>query len=99
MPGLTLPSPATLQVASPFQAILDFDLSRGIPPGWINYSLSKSAPTGFWHRAERGEIAVDGAFFDGFHRDLHNPALWYAFYARERAKDPPLSLGLRPCLP
>lgn len=72
---------------SPFQAILDYELSLGVPPGWVNYSISKSAPNGHWHRLERGDIVIDQAFFDGFNRDLHDPALWKAFYDRERSKN------------
>ncbi|KAI1487517.1 HAD-like domain-containing protein [Biscogniauxia mediterranea] len=75
-------------VVSPFQSILDYELSLGIPPGWVNYSLSKTAPNGFWHRLERGEIPVDDAFFAGFTRDLHDPERWAAFYRAQRAKNP-----------
>ncbi|KAM4065999.1 hypothetical protein HRG_000158 [Hirsutella rhossiliensis] len=75
-------------VVSPFQAILDYELSLGAPPGWINYSISKSAPSGFWHRLERGEIPLDQAFFDGFNKDLHNSARWKAFSQREQARNP-----------
>lgn len=79
-----MPNPALTalprQVASPFQAILDYELSQGIPPGWVNYSISRTAPDGFWHRLERGEIPLDAAFFAGFNRDLHDPDRWAAFY-------------------
>ncbi|ATY66096.1 HAD-like domain [Cordyceps militaris] len=83
-------------VVSPFQAILDYELSLGIPPGWINHSISKSAPNGFWHRLERGDIAMDEAFFEGFNRDLHRQSLWEAFYERERAKNPKLDDQIPP---
>ncbi|KAJ4125023.1 hypothetical protein NW768_009364 [Fusarium equiseti] len=73
-------------VVSPFQAILDYELSLGIPPGWVNYSISRTAPNGFWHRLEKGEIPMDKSFFDGFSRDLHDPARWEAFYKREQSK-------------
>ncbi|KAH9906852.1 HAD-like domain-containing protein [Xylariomycetidae sp. FL2044] len=73
-------------VVSPFQSILDYELSLGVPPGWINYSISKTAPNGFWHRLERGEIPLDDAFYAGFDADLHDPARWTAFYAQQRAK-------------
>ncbi|AEO63566.1 uncharacterized protein THITE_2042382 [Thermothielavioides terrestris NRRL 8126] len=66
--------------ASPFQAILDYELRHGIPTGWINYSISRSAPSGFWQRLETGSIPLDEAFFAGFNRDLHDPARWKAFY-------------------
>lgn len=84
------------QVVSPFQAILDYELSLDIPPGWINYSISKSAPNGFWQRLERGDIVMDAAFFEGFNRDLHKQSLWEAFYRREKAKNPKLEDVLPP---
>ncbi|PNY19826.1 Acyl-CoA dehydrogenase family member 10 [Tolypocladium capitatum] len=83
-------------VVSPFQAILDYELSLGVPPGWVNYCISKSAPNGHWHRLERGDIVIDQAFFDGFNRDLHDPALWKPFYERERLKNATLPKHLPP---
>ncbi|KAH7326303.1 HAD-like domain-containing protein [Stachybotrys elegans] len=77
-------------VQSPFQAILDYELSLGIPPGWVNYSLSKTSPNGYWHKLERGEIALDQDFIKGFNHDLHDPDRWRAFYSRERSKNPGL---------
>ncbi|KAI1122879.1 HAD-like domain-containing protein [Nemania abortiva] len=74
-------------VVSPFLSILEYELSLGIPPGWINYSISKTAPNGFWHRLERGEILMDDAFFAGFNEDLHNAERWAAFYKVQAAKD------------
>lgn len=85
-----------LQVVSPFQAILDYELSQGIPPGWVNYSISRTSPTGFWHRLETGSIPMDAAFFEGFKADLHNPARWKAFYAAQQAKDPKLPRDIPP---
>ncbi|KAG9250206.1 haloacid dehalogenase-like hydrolase [Emericellopsis atlantica] len=73
-------------VVSPFQAILDYELSLGIPPGWVNYSISQTKPHGFWHRLERGAIPMDQAFFAGFNADLHHQGRWHAFYTREAAK-------------
>ncbi|KAK4236120.1 acyl-CoA dehydrogenase [Achaetomium macrosporum] len=75
-------------VISPFQSILDYELSRGIPPGWINYSISRTAPNGFWHRLETGSIPMDAAFFAGFNADLHDPARWEAFYRAQQARNP-----------
>lgn len=74
------------QVVSPFQAILDYELERGIPPGWVNYSISKTNPTGSWHQLERGEIPLDAAFFQAFNSDLRNPHLWSQFYAQVQAR-------------
>ncbi|KYK58070.1 epoxide hydrolase [Drechmeria coniospora] len=83
-------------VASPFQVILDYESSLGIPFGWINFSISKSAPNGSWHRLERGEITVDESFFRGFNRDLHDASLWNVFYENEQAKNPKLPRGIPP---
>ncbi|KAK6951401.1 hypothetical protein Daesc_007936 [Daldinia eschscholtzii] len=80
----------TKQVISPFQSILDYELSLGIPPGWVNYSISKTAPNGFWHRLERGEILLDDAFYAGFNKDLHDPTRWAAFYKAQQSKNPNL---------
>ncbi|KAL2019732.1 hypothetical protein VTK56DRAFT_9269 [Thermocarpiscus australiensis] len=83
-------------VASPLQSILDYELSLGIPPGWINYSISKSGPDGFWHRLETGSIPLDAAFFAGFNRDLHDPARWKAFYQAQQARNPALPKEVPP---
>ncbi|KAG6012620.1 hypothetical protein E4U54_007419, partial [Claviceps lovelessii] len=74
-------------VISPFQAILDYELSLSIPPGWINYSISRSSPNGAWQRLERGAIPLDDNFFASFNADLHRPDNWEAFYSREAARD------------
>ncbi|KKF97088.1 hypothetical protein CFO_g583 [Ceratocystis platani] len=73
-------------VLSPFQAILEYELNLDIPRGWINTAISKSAPNGYWHRLERGEIPLDNAFFLGFSADLHNAAHWSAFCQRQNAQ-------------
>ncbi|KAI1270194.1 HAD-like domain-containing protein [Xylariaceae sp. FL1019] len=83
-------------VVSPFQSILDYELSLGIPPGWINYSISKTAPNGFWQRLERGEIPMDDAYFAGFNNDLHDAGRWAAFYSMQAAKDPSLPRAVPP---
>ncbi|KAH6641734.1 HAD-like domain-containing protein [Chaetomium tenue] len=83
-------------VISPFQSILDYELSLGIPPGWINYSISRTAPSGFWHRLETGSIPMDAAFFAGFNRDLHDPARWEAFYRAQQARNPSLPQTVPP---
>ncbi|KAI1116291.1 HAD-like protein [Nemania sp. NC0429] len=83
-------------VVSPFQSILDYELSLGIPPGWINYSISKTAPNGFWHRLERGEILMDDAFFAGFNEDLHDPERWGTFYKIQSAKDSSIASQVPP---
>ncbi|KAG6060782.1 hypothetical protein E4U32_003289 [Claviceps aff. humidiphila group G2b] len=77
-------------VLSPFQAILDYELQNSIPPGWINYSISRSKPHGAWHNLERGSIPLNEAFFTAFSLDLHRPDYWIDFHARQAAaKTPP----------
>ncbi|KAI9172364.1 Acyl-CoA dehydrogenase family member [Paramyrothecium foliicola] len=83
-------------VKSPFQSILDYERQLGIPPGWINYSISKTAPNGYWHRIERGDITMDASFFQGFSQDLHDPVRWEAFYKREQSKNPSLPREVPP---
>ncbi|TVY32676.1 Bifunctional epoxide hydrolase [Lachnellula subtilissima] len=82
------PKVFTLQVVSPFQAILDYELSLSIPPGWVNRSISSTAPTGTWQALERGEILLDSHFFRAFHKDLHNPDLWRSFYQNKHPNTP-----------
>lgn len=72
----------SFQVVSPFQAILDYERAKGIPPGWINHSISATNPNGSWQRLERGEIPLDKAFFAEFKRDLSDEKRWRAFYTR-----------------
>jgi len=83
-------SNASLQVVSPFQVILDYELSHNIPPGWVNNCISKTKPYGYWHRLERGEMLMDATWFKGFNSDLHNPELWETFYQTARTKNPSL---------
>ncbi|KAI9812877.1 MAG: hypothetical protein M1827_004395 [Pycnora praestabilis] len=80
-------------VVSPFQAILDYEISEGIPPGWVNFSISRSSPNGSWHQLERGEIKMDAAFFAGFYRDLHDSKLWKEYWTRSQAKSLDPSVG------
>ncbi|KAI0179353.1 HAD-like protein [Hypoxylon sp. FL1284] len=90
---MNTPSPSVYhleEVISPFQAILDYELSLGIPPGWVNHSISKTAPNGFWHQLERGEIPLDDAFYAGFNEDLHDPVRWEAFYKSQQSRNPNL---------
>ncbi|KAL9114418.1 MAG: hypothetical protein Q9227_001499 [Pyrenula ochraceoflavens] len=74
-------------VVSPFQAILDYEIARGIPPGYINYCISRNSPDGFWHKAERGEIPLDDAFFAGFKADLSQPWIWKEYNIRKSQKE------------
>ncbi|MCJ1293212.1 Acyl-CoA dehydrogenase member 10 [Xylographa carneopallida] len=71
-------------VLSPFQAIIDYETENHIPSGWINFAISRSSPNGSWQRLERGEIALDDDFFQGFSHDLHDPHVWAEFQRRPR---------------
>ncbi|KAL4795636.1 hypothetical protein BDV19DRAFT_378640 [Aspergillus venezuelensis] len=73
-------------VVSPFQAILDYELANKIPPGWVNFSISRTSPHGSWHRLERGDIKMDADFFKEFSRDLRDPELWKLFNEGLRKK-------------
>ncbi|CAI4215069.1 unnamed protein product [Parascedosporium putredinis] len=75
--------------------VLLFDVAWD-PPGWVNYSISKTSPNGSWHRLERGHIAMDEAFFAGFQEDLHDQGRWEAFYQAQQAKDPKLPKEVPP---
>ncbi|KAF7597628.1 hypothetical protein BBP40_000106 [Aspergillus hancockii] len=80
-------------VLSPFQAILDYEKANKIPPGWVNFSISRTSPNGSWHRLERGDIKLDADFFREFNKDLSNSELWRAFHERLQAASsslPPL---------
>lgn len=67
---------------SPFQAILDYEKSKGIPPGWVNWSISATNPNGAWQKLERGEVKLDAAFFKEFKADLQNEQRWRTYYAK-----------------
>lgn len=64
---------------SPFQAILDYEIKRGIPKGYINYAIRELTPNGAWHKLERGEIPNDANYFRMFKADLERPDLWAKF--------------------
>ncbi|PMD15534.1 HAD-like protein [Hyaloscypha hepaticicola] len=83
-------------VVSPMQAILDYELSLSIPPGWVNHCISRSGPTGYWQRLERGEMPMDSTWFAGFNSDLHNASLWHSFYTTAMQKDPSLPKTIPP---
>ncbi|OQO06745.1 hypothetical protein B0A48_08533 [Cryoendolithus antarcticus] len=72
-------------VASPFQAITDYEKSLSIPNGWINYAISAASPNGAWQKLERGEVALDASFFTAWNGDLQHQQRWRTFYARHLA--------------
>lgn len=73
-------------VVSPFQAILDYEKSKGIPPGWVNHSISATNPNGSWQKLERGDILLDQEFFREFKADLSDEKRWRAYYTRYLAQ-------------
>src|SRR5262249_37983884 len=76
------------KVASPFQAILDYEIANRIPIGWVTYSIQQTSPNGAWHRLERSEIPLGFNFFAEFNRDLQHRSLWEAFHAHLQKKNP-----------
>ncbi|GIZ39841.1 hypothetical protein CKM354_000320800 [Cercospora kikuchii] len=80
-------------VVSPFQAILDYEKSKGIPLGYINHAISASGPTGAWSKIERGDILLDAEFFRLFKSDLQDERRWREYYARSIAKTRNVSKG------
>jgi microsomal epoxide hydrolase len=88
-------------VASPFQAILDYERTNNIPLGWVNFSISRTSPNGSWHKLERGEIKLDANFFTAFNRDLRDPRLWRLFHERlqQKRKQPGNTSASIPPLP
>ncbi|KAF2462236.1 hypothetical protein BDY21DRAFT_389765 [Lineolata rhizophorae] len=78
-------------VASPFQAILDYERTHSIPLGYINFAISRSGADGAWSRLERGTIPLDDSFFAAFQADLTRPDHWRAFWARDCDKEPEMT--------
>jgi len=74
-------------VVSPFQAILDYEIAQGVPPGYINATIQAHSPNGAWQRLERGEMKPDESFFALFHSELTNPQHWRN-YCRKLRSDP-----------
>jgi hypothetical protein len=64
------------QVVSPFQAILDYEIAHGVPPGYVNATIQAHSPNGSWQRLERGEMTPDDSFFALFHSELANIQHW-----------------------
>ena len=73
-------------VVSPFQAILDFEKSKGIPLGYINWTISQTNPDGAWQKLERGEVPLNHVFYEEWKRDLADEKRWRVYYAQDLAK-------------
>ena len=69
-------------MASPFQAILDYERDNSIPPGYINFCISKASPTGAWQKLERGEIPLDDNYYREFKADLERSDFWEEYYRK-----------------
>lgn len=74
------------QVVSPFQVILDYEKSKGIPQGFINWTISQAGREGAWARLERGELVCDQTFYSAWKADLTNEKRWREYYARHLAQ-------------
>lgn len=75
-----------MQVVSPFQAILDYEKSKGIPVGFVNWTISQTNPNGAWQKLERGEIKLDHTFYREWKADLENEKRWRQYWARHLAE-------------
>lgn len=73
-------------VVSPFQAILDYESSKGIPLGYINWTISQTNPNGAWQKLERGEIPLNHVFYEEWKQDLADEKRWRVYYAQDLAK-------------
>jgi hypothetical protein len=58
---------------------LDYEVSQGIPPGYINATIQAHAPKGAWQRLERGELSLAGSFFSEFGAELTSNSHWSAY--------------------
>ncbi|KAF9483842.1 HAD-like protein [Pholiota conissans] len=78
---------------SPFIAIAAYERKLGLPPHYINTSITGRGANGSWQRFERGEIELL-PFYEAFGRDLSdtvNGNIWYKTYCRRKGlKCPPL---------
>jgi hypothetical protein len=76
-----------IQVVSPFQAILDYEIENQIPIGYINFAIQKGpADTGAWQLIERGECELNDEWFEAFRKQLMRQEVWEDFVKREAGK-------------
>lgn len=64
---------------------MDYEKQRGIPTGYINFSIRELTPNGTWHKIERGELRNDEHFMRAFKADLERPDLWEKYH-REKLR-------------
>lgn len=65
---------------------MDYEKQRGIPTGYINFSIRELTPNGTWHKIERGEIKNDEHFMKAFKSDLERPELWEKYHREKLGK-------------
>ncbi|PAV23609.1 HAD [Pyrrhoderma noxium] len=78
-------------VRSPLIAIAAFEEELGLPPNYINISISRGGQQGAWQRFERGEITLF-PFYDSFGQELSDTARnnpLYAEYCKLRNRECP----------
>lgn len=82
---------------SPFIAIDQFEVEKGLPKDYLNVSITSRGPTGAWQKFERGELSLF-SFYEQFGRDLSdtdNGNKWYTEYcARKKIERPTLPVSL-----
>ena len=88
-------------MVSPFQAILDYEREKSIPPGYINFCISKGSPTGAWQKLERGEIPLDDRYYREFKADLERKDFWEEYYRKVHSleKEQTMDLSTMPPVP
>ncbi|KAH8829530.1 hypothetical protein DL96DRAFT_1598511 [Flagelloscypha sp. PMI_526] len=76
---------------SPFIAIAAYEREHGLPPNYLNCSISGRGSTGSWQRFERGELSLSD-FYAGFSQDLSdaiNGNVWYRAYCEKQGIECP----------
>lgn len=78
---------SALQVVSPFQGILDFEISHNIPIGYVNFAIQKGPyDTGAWQLIERGEVELNDDWFRAFKAQLSIQSVWEEYYKKWSAQ-------------
>jgi len=76
---------------SPLIAIAAYEREHGIPPNYINISITRRGSSGAWQQFERGEMSLF-PFYEAFGRELSDTKLgnvWYAEYCRRKHTECP----------
>jgi len=82
---------------SPFVAIAQYEREKGLPPNYLNVSISGRGSAGAWQKFERGQLPLL-EFYNAFGADLSDTVsgnAWYASYCKRRGIScPPLPATL-----